>query len=81
MRRLEPPATATWLLEHFTFGERNEALAGDLLEDFRNGRTAVRLASWFGPFRHFVLAHTWDVEGLGNIYPVVVAAVGMWESL
>jgi hypothetical protein len=39
------------------------------------------LASWFGPFRQFVLAHPWDVEGLGNIHPVVVAAVGMWESL
>ena len=41
----------------------------------------VRLASWFGPFRHFVLAHPRDVKGLGNIHPVVVAAVGMWESL
>ncbi len=41
----------------------------------------LRLASWFGPFRQFVLAHPWDVEGLGNIHPVVVAAVGMWESL
>jgi hypothetical protein len=41
----------------------------------------LRLASWFGPFRHFVLAHPWDVKGLGNIHPVVVAAVGMWESL
>jgi hypothetical protein len=41
----------------------------------------VRLASWFGPFRQFVLAHPWDVEGLGNIHPVFVAAVGMWESL
>jgi hypothetical protein len=40
MRRIEPPATATWLLEHFTLGDRNEALAGDLLEEFRNGRTA-----------------------------------------
>jgi hypothetical protein len=40
MRRIEPPATATWLLEHFTPGERNEALAGDLLEEFQNGRTA-----------------------------------------
>jgi len=39
------------------------------------------LASWFGPFRQFVLAHPWDIEGLGNIHPVVVAAVGMWESL
>jgi hypothetical protein len=41
----------------------------------------MRLASWFGPFRQFVLAHPWDVEGLGNIHPVVGAAVGMWESL
>jgi hypothetical protein len=41
----------------------------------------VRLASWFGPLRHFVLAHSWDVEGLGNIHPVVVVAVGMWKSL
>ena len=43
--------------------------------------TLMPLASWFGPFRHFVLAHPWDVKGLGNIHPVVVAAVGMWESL
>ena len=43
--------------------------------------TGLCLASWFGPFRQFVLAHPWDVEGLGNIHPVVVAAVGMWKSL
>jgi hypothetical protein len=41
----------------------------------------MRLASWFGPLRHFVLAHPWDVEVLGIFFPVVVAAVGMWESL
>ena len=41
----------------------------------------LRLASWFGPFRQFVLAHPRDVDGLGNIHPVVVAAVGWWESL
>ena len=51
-----------------------------LAETFGTTR-GMRLASWFGPFRHFVLAHPWDVEGLGNIHPVVVAAVGMWESL
>jgi hypothetical protein len=41
----------------------------------------LRLASWSGPFRHFVLAHPWVVNVLGDIAPVVVAAVGMWESL
>jgi hypothetical protein len=39
------------------------------------------LASWFGPLRHFVLAHPWVVDVLGDIAPVAVVAVGMWESL
>ena len=36
MRRTSPPSVATWMLEHMTV---NEALAGDLLEDFRSGRS------------------------------------------
>ncbi len=39
MKRLEPPAAATWVLEHLTPADRDEALAGDLLEDFRAGRS------------------------------------------
>jgi len=39
MRRLEPPSAATWILEHLTPPDRDEALAGDLLEDFRSGRS------------------------------------------
>lgn len=39
MRRAGPPTLATWMLEHFTFGCRNEALAGDLYEEFRSGRS------------------------------------------
>ncbi len=38
MRRLPPPF-ATWMLEHLTSGDRDEALAGDLLEEFHGGRT------------------------------------------
>jgi len=34
---------ATWMLEHLTFGPHREALAGDLLEEFRRGRSA----SWY----------------------------------
>jgi hypothetical protein len=40
MKRTKPPSLATWILENMTLGERNEALAGDLLEDFRCGRPA-----------------------------------------
>jgi hypothetical protein len=39
MHRREPPPLASWTLEHLTSGERDEALAGDLLEHFRAGRT------------------------------------------
>jgi hypothetical protein len=36
-----PPSIATWMLKHLTLGKKNEALAGDLLEEFRRGRTAT----------------------------------------
>jgi len=55
MHRREPPQLATWMLGHLTSGERDEALAGDLLEQFRTGRSdhwywgqagAALLVSW-----------------------------------
>ena len=60
---------------------RSQGLCVGLCVRFMRQTGLVCLASWFGPFRQFVLAHPWDVEGLGNIHPVVVAAVGMWKSL
>lgn len=40
MKHSTPPALAAWLLEHMLFGGRNDALAGDLLEEFqRRGST------------------------------------------
>ncbi|HUV68415.1 MAG TPA: hypothetical protein VMW15_02050 [Terracidiphilus sp.] len=41
MNRREPPPLATWMLEHLTAGDCNDALAGDLLEEFRSGRTTA----------------------------------------
>jgi len=38
MRR-QPPQLATWMLEHLTTRHRDDALAGDLLEVFRMGRS------------------------------------------
>lgn len=40
MKSQKPPALATWLVEHAIPGVRLEALAGDLLEQFSQGRTA-----------------------------------------
>jgi len=34
-----PPRIAAWILEHLGFGGENDALAGDLLEEFRHGRS------------------------------------------
>ena len=39
MTASRPPSAAAWLLEHL--GGENEALAGDLLEEFRRGRSAA----------------------------------------
>jgi hypothetical protein len=43
MRETEPPSIAHWMLEQLMPGERDQALAGDLLEEFRSGRSAA----WF----------------------------------
>lgn len=40
MKRTEPPPLAVWMLEHCTPDDRDDALAGDLLENFYSGRTA-----------------------------------------
>jgi hypothetical protein len=36
-----PPRLATWLLGRFGFDHQNPPLAGDLLEEFQNGRSAA----------------------------------------
>jgi len=41
MRSSKPTALATWMLEHLLLGDRNEALAGDLLEEFQRRRSVV----------------------------------------
>ncbi|HEX4001467.1 MAG TPA: hypothetical protein VHX36_02390 [Candidatus Acidoferrales bacterium] len=41
MKSSKPPALATWLVEHAAPGKRNEALAGDLFEQFAQGRTSL----------------------------------------
>jgi hypothetical protein len=38
-RSSRPPALAAWLVEHAIPGGKNEALAGDLLEGFGEGRS------------------------------------------
>jgi hypothetical protein len=39
-----PPALADWLLDRSGFARQNPPLAGNLLEEFRSGRSAAWLA-------------------------------------
>lgn len=41
--KVVPPTLATWMLKHLVLGHRNEALEGDLLEEFQRRRSA----SWY----------------------------------
>jgi hypothetical protein len=41
MKSLKPPPMATWLFEHARFGGTDDALLGDLLESFGQGRSAT----------------------------------------
>jgi hypothetical protein len=41
MRSPKPPALATWILEHVTPRGKNEALTGDLLEEFGQRRSVA----------------------------------------
>src|SRR5579862_2098572 len=41
MTQRQPPRIATWLLQRMGIAGQNPALAGDLLEEFQNGRSAV----------------------------------------
>lgn len=74
MKRREPPPLATWMLEHLSSGDRDEALAGDLLEVFRAGRSngwywrqvcCASAVSWFNSLRSriplFVFALAWSM--------------------
>ena len=74
MGLMEPPSAATWMLRHLVPGERNEAMAGDLLEEFRQGRSgnwywrqvlaAIAIGCCRDVFHHrFVLAYAavWSI--------------------
>jgi hypothetical protein len=43
MKSSQPPAVATWLLLHFASKRNRDALAGDLIEEYRTGRSE----SWY----------------------------------
>ncbi len=41
MSRITPPRLPAWMLEHLNAGKGNDALTGDLVEEFHHGRSVV----------------------------------------
>jgi len=41
MRDQQPPRVATWLAQHLMCGPRRESLLGDLIEQYRQGRSGI----------------------------------------
>jgi len=66
VKSLNPPRFAVWLLEHFGPEINSEALAGDLCEDFRQGRSKA----WY--WRQVIAAIQWREH-----LRVVLAAAGV----
>jgi hypothetical protein len=74
MKSSKPPALATWLVEHMIPGDNNEALAGDLLEQFREGRSVA----WY--WRQVFVA---ILVGCSKEFQILWTAIGVtliWDS-
>lgn len=69
-----PPRIAAWMLEHVIFGRKNDALAGDLLEEFRHGRSAIwywrQVLMAIGIGLAMVLCRQWMAIGYAILWAV-----------
>lgn len=86
MKSSKPPAVATWLAEHLIPGDKSEALAGDLLEQFSQGRSVawywreVLIAIAVGLSRE--LHVLWVATGLTIIWSFfLVASKPIWVEV
>lgn len=75
MRRSEPPRLAQWMLERCAPPRRDEALAGDLLEEFRSGRST----RWYWRQVLSAIAFAWFCAFLKRRTAVLFAA--LWSML
>lgn len=75
MSRIEPPPIATWMLEHLTPADCDEALAGDLLEVYRSGRSS----GWFWRQVLVVCVIAW-IRSLRPRVPLLIFAL-LWSAL
>jgi hypothetical protein len=70
MKPIRSIVLATWMLEHLTFGSPNESLSGDLLEEFRSGRSA----GWYWRQAVSAIAIRLSSESRAYALPLVFSA-------
>ena len=75
MRSTKSIAFASWMLEHLTFGSDNEALSGDLLEEFQLGRST----KWY--WRQVVAAIVIRACWSAREFAVAAAFSAAWSML
>jgi hypothetical protein len=76
-----PPELATWLLEHLTRREHREALAGDILEKYREGRAD----RWYWKQVLVAIAADFSTEfrsrWVSAVFALVVCGTFPWKQL
>ena len=75
MKRLRFLGIATWMVEHLTFGLKNEALAGDLVEELQLGRSAAWL------WRQVLIAMAIGASKMAREVAVPTLFAAVWSML
>lgn len=75
MKRTDPPFLAAWMLEHWTPGGCNHALAGDLREVFRSGRSN----GWY--WRQVLSALAIDCAREVRVHYAALLFAALWSTL
>jgi len=77
MKSSESPSVATWLLEHFTCGQRNDSLIGDIIEEYRCDRSRA----WFWKEAVGAILVSFGTEIRANGLLVLRAVTIGWATL
>jgi hypothetical protein len=85
MKTRQPPALACWLLDSLGYTGQNPALAGDLLEEFRNGRspawywrqTLMVIAAGIG--RNAFILRRYLMACIAGFAAQAAVAYGLWR--
>jgi hypothetical protein len=77
MNLSQPPIVATWLLQHFRSGRRNDSLTGDLIEEYRRGRSRA----WYWRQVLMAIVISFSAEIWHHKLLTTRAVVAGWTSL